>query len=130
MGRLPMARPKPRIRTGERRRQHSTGSRDRRTCMPSTSNAASCRPAFRPARGRPHAAQSFQSRQGTVPSGTKPIIPSAPPHVKRRGGVLFHKSLTPYQHISASLLTRRGFLVARGIDGKSPACPEPSFCCP
>lgn len=51
----------------------SSSSLSRRTCRGLRSIAASLL-IFRPAHGHPHAAQSFQSRQGTVPSGTEPII--------------------------------------------------------
>ncbi len=59
------------------------GYRSRRTCTTFRSNTTSSRMVFRPVHGRPHAAQSFQSRQGTVPSGTEPIIPLDGTHVKQ-----------------------------------------------
>ena len=52
-------------------------------------SAASFRLAFRPVHGLPHAAQSFQSRQGTVPLGTGTIIAWSP-HASQ--GDLFGKS--------------------------------------
>jgi hypothetical protein len=48
------------------------------------------RPVLRPARRHPHAAQSFQSRQGTVPSGTGPSIPVRGALVKHAQRGLFH----------------------------------------
>ena len=79
-------------------RRHPAGCRSRQSLRGLPVRCRIVRMVFRPAHGRPHAAQSFQSRQGTVPSGTEPIIPSVGTHVKLGEAVLVHNWLTGYPH--------------------------------
>lgn len=123
-GRSLTVRPKPRVCVVEHHRPHRSKKSLRANPQ---SFCVECRilpSGLSAGHGRPHAAQSFQSRQGTVPSGTEHIIASRAAQVKRRRGDLFHKSLTAYPQTSG--VEPRN----RGRQRKSPACPEPSFCCP